>query len=428
MPTAPLLSPMAPDSTRQDRWFWGIFICCSLLTILAMYQAEYPPMVDLPQHAAQIALWKEFGNPALDIGSQYEVNWFTPYVLAYGLTILLTSFLSVLESLRLVIIVSLIAFPLSLVFLFRATGQNQWLSLLGFSLAFGTSFYWGFFNFLVALPIGMLFLAQVFSTPERLRFRDFLILSGYGIAAFFGHMYVWMFNCGLLLPCIAIRTRSLRSVLIAAASILPSATLMLLWMPRFLHGEGQFVSTGPAFEFPGMTDISIRLMQLSLHCFVHLSMFLRIAVCFLLLLIFISVRLRPHARIEFHIPWIVSALGYLFMPIKFHGVELVASRFSVFFHATFLMAWHPDPSPVPNGRRWRPLLAILVLFWLCVVNWQFHHFAKEESGFDEAVSGTAPGKKVLGLIFQSWSRFVPGSPFLHFAAWNQVYKGGMIGF
>src|SRR5262249_1853177 len=48
--------------------------------------------------------------------------------------------------------------------------------------------------------------------------------------------------------------------------------------------------------------------------------------------------------------------------------------------------------------------------------------------FDLALDQIPPGKRVIGLIFDSASPVVNRSPYLHFASYYQVKKGGMVMF
>ncbi len=76
------------------------------------------PIVDLPEHAAQVALLFQLGDPAFPFAGQYELNLFTPYLLAYLLAAFFALLLPVglalkatLSAIALVLGVGPVAFP-----------------------------------------------------------------------------------------------------------------------------------------------------------------------------------------------------------------------------------------------------------------------------------------------------------------------------
>jgi hypothetical protein len=75
--------------------FWGCFAVCAAAAMIPIWSVKYLPMVDLPQHAAQISMWKHYDDPAFGFAEQVEFNILTPYLLAYCLARLLSTVLSV---------------------------------------------------------------------------------------------------------------------------------------------------------------------------------------------------------------------------------------------------------------------------------------------------------------------------------------------
>jgi hypothetical protein len=56
-----------------------------VLSIVPLWLTHYLPMVDLPGHAALMTSLRELaqGNPLFT--AEFQSNWFTPYLLGYGL-------------------------------------------------------------------------------------------------------------------------------------------------------------------------------------------------------------------------------------------------------------------------------------------------------------------------------------------------------
>lgn len=100
----------------------------------------------------------------------FEVNWFTPYLLGYLIARAFAVVLSVHAAIKATVFVSVIVLPLAMRELLRRVGGDPRLSLLGFPLAFGYSFYWGFLNFSLAIAIGIVHVAigtAVLQRPDR---------------------------------------------------------------------------------------------------------------------------------------------------------------------------------------------------------------------------------------------------------------------
>ncbi len=110
------------------------------------------PLVDLPQHALQLANWLRLDahDPAV---SDLELNFRTPYLLGYPVARALAGFLPILTALKLTFWASIALQALTLRKLCERLGHDPWLGLLGFPLGLGYSFCFGFVAFCAALPL-----------------------------------------------------------------------------------------------------------------------------------------------------------------------------------------------------------------------------------------------------------------------------------
>jgi hypothetical protein len=70
---------------------WGLLLIASALAAIPVWLSTYPPMTDLPQHAAQVALLRNLHNPAFRFSGLFWINWFTPYLLSDLLLYAITS-------------------------------------------------------------------------------------------------------------------------------------------------------------------------------------------------------------------------------------------------------------------------------------------------------------------------------------------------
>src|SRR5579871_3959121 len=97
--------------------------------------AHRPPLIDLPQHAGQVALFRDLLGGASLWAHDLYLNFFTPYLTAYGLAAFLSNFVSTLASLKIVLSLGYVLFVAACVALrrqFAGDPRLDWLFLPGF--------------------------------------------------------------------------------------------------------------------------------------------------------------------------------------------------------------------------------------------------------------------------------------------------------
>ncbi|MGC2048937.1 MAG: hypothetical protein WA635_10040, partial [Gallionella sp.] len=91
----------------------NLFLLACLLCGLPVWLPDFPPMVDLPQHAAQVSLFLNLGNPDFPFSDQFRLNLFTPGLLGYVLVAAVAPLLGIVAASKLMIWLALAAFALS---------------------------------------------------------------------------------------------------------------------------------------------------------------------------------------------------------------------------------------------------------------------------------------------------------------------------
>ena len=120
--------------------------------------APRPPMTDLAQHAGQVALIHELLTGTSPWADVFRLNFFTPYLLGYGVALALSFFMPVAVTLKVTLSLAYVAFVFALVKLrqrFSADPRLDWFFLLSF---FGPAYAWGFLTFLTAAPVAIFFI------------------------------------------------------------------------------------------------------------------------------------------------------------------------------------------------------------------------------------------------------------------------------
>lgn len=112
---------------------------------------QYVPLVDLPSHAAQVALWRAYADHP-ELQERYLLQLTSPYVGFYFVWRGLTALgLSIENAGRLMTIACLIGIPAGLMSLLAARGRPRAWALLAFPFVFSWSFAWGFLPFCFAV-------------------------------------------------------------------------------------------------------------------------------------------------------------------------------------------------------------------------------------------------------------------------------------
>src|SRR5262245_11884810 len=137
---------------RFDLRLLSLAVALAATVAWVLFHFEYLPMVDLPQHVAALSEWVHLDDPRYGFADQFEINWWTPYLLSYLLARPFVLLLGVAGALKLVVLLSVLGTMAAYWLLLRTAGQDEWLCLLGLPLSFGFSFYFGFTNFLLGTP------------------------------------------------------------------------------------------------------------------------------------------------------------------------------------------------------------------------------------------------------------------------------------
>jgi hypothetical protein len=419
--TPPADAPLEPP---RD-YFLPAFVVCALVALVPLWSATYLPMTDLPQHAAQIFFWQHHDDPAYDLAARTEFQWFTPYLLGYALWRLLAFVLPIPVGAQVLASVAVLAWPLAFLVWFRRTGQtDRWWALLGFPLAYSFSFYFGFLNYLLALPLSLLALASGWRYAQAPDARGGWLLVLWGAVLFAAHGLTLGFVLPILASLILLQAPDVRAGL---RRLWPLACWLLLiaaYAVAYLRmcEQQQWVDTREHHW-----DLSwIRLVFLP-HMLIGFPQDWLGASWVLAAALTAGYVLRPVRSLSAWTPAAWALGAFLLGPDTALGTNLLCYRFAAFLPPFALAGLREAGSPA-RTRVVRVVLVALTLFWLGVLSVRFRGFEEEARAFAPVLQRLPPQKKVLPLIFDSTSAHVSGLPYLHFATWYEVEKGGRAGF
>lgn len=356
-------------------------------------------MADLPEHLAQVAIWKRFADACHDFASLYELHYATPYLLGYALIRLLATVCTVTTAATLVVWMAILALPLSVRVLLLRAGADPWLSLLAFPLAYGYAFYWGFLNFLIAIPIAVIHVALLFDRrPWAQTILGVLLMASHGLLFAFAAAVTLGF---------AIVKRSWRT----AATILPGALLMAAFLLSRTTTERTVTwKPGPS----RLTDFSSVLFANAWEpagLALLGAMIVAIAVA--------GPRLsRDPTR---WIPGVVAVLSYLALPFGMSGTAYVYPRFAIFVAIGALLF-----VDVRTRAISRVLIVVIAIVWCSVTAARFHRFDAEARELDPLIERIPPARRVAQMNVHAFSDHVPGPVYWHAGAYYQVRRGGIV--
>jgi hypothetical protein len=384
---------------------------------------KFPPIVDLPQHAAQVRL---FGEAVGDPASPYKIQWATPYSLVY--TVLGASWLifGAENAGRLGMLLVVLLSVAMLHLLAARAKQPAAMAVLASVLFFSHILYWGFYPFAFGW---LVFLAYVIllQTNIRGRRREALSFLAIWAALYFAHILWFLVAVGWLGLRYLLVERDLKRDLVRGVGAIPFLVLGALWYPtlaaygfesRAIWATMPFQRLLPAWlsdaVFGGLRGALEPVFFGGMCAWALLAWFLSrrgragkgnrelLLLGGLLLLLALVLPEKQTHTIRFSQRWAPPALAFLLLGLPSVRVR---SRFLV----------------------WPAVAAATVFFALTSVSWVAFE-RQEMSGLRESLAALPPRPRLIGLCPLKESPIARGWPFVQVFAYGQVYRGGELNF
>ncbi|VXA95921.1 conserved membrane hypothetical protein [Burkholderia sp. 8Y] len=442
-------SSAGPSLSRSgsfiDRLPRALFIVAVLYGAVLFWIAPRPPLADLPQHAGQVMLLHDLLEHASPWTDQLRINLFTPYLIGYGLALPLTYVMAVSAAIKLILTLAYFGFVASCIAFRKDLNGDPRLDILFVPGFFGFAFGWGFYTFLVAAPVGMLFLRLVHRYAAAPSLSKGVVVSVAGTALFFCHGLVFLFACATGVCFVLVKQRRVGSMLCALAPFVPLGLLCIahaMWShasdPVLNHG----IQNVTAFEW-GWTDrVSKRLISLPVFVWSlskdgarYLPVVALMAAAPWLWRDRIN---RDRAAI---VPMIVVVFIWMLVPSTAAGTAFLYQRFGVFLLPAYALMFVAAEPAHWDARRAMSASALtrvrdvglqLAMIAGCLVFFtdqsiRLHRFAAENAGLEQLLSQTEPGQRALNLVFDPESAAY-GSPaaYMHQALWYQAEERGFV--
>jgi hypothetical protein len=413
--------------------------CRDVLYAGAMaWLAPHPPMADLPQHAGQIVLLRDLllGQSAWE--SLLRINYFTPYLIGYGLALPLTFVMPIAAALKLLLMLAFYAFVFCCMLLrrhFRADERLDWLFIPGF---FGFAYAWGFFTFLVAAPLGLLFVLLADRYARHPTTAGGARLGAVGAILFFSHGLVFVFACGIGVALLLVRSKRWQSTF---STLFPYAPLAVLSATYALvsHSAETGLENGLTSTLWGAWESRLNVLGAVFGTAwydAHDALFVAVGgIIMLWAPRLLGSRLNRDAPWVF-VPMAAMLLVWLAAPNYAMKTSFIYHRFALFilpFYA--LMFRRPVSSSVGNeSSGMQPQVCQILLATIC---WLFLagqtdrlvRFAQEDKDFEMARAAVEPGQRALSLVLDCNSTAARSAiGYLHHPSWYQAENGGFVDF
>jgi hypothetical protein len=395
-----------------------------------IWLSHRPPMTDLPQHAAQVALWHDLllgQSPWVEL---FRINLLTPYLTGYTLALLLSFVVSAVTAVKLVLTAAFVAFVVSCVQLRRDFGADKrldWLMIPGF---FGFSYDWGFYSFLVAAPIGVHFIrrANQHACAANVRqgdVRQAAMLIALGVLLLFSHGLMFLF-AGLVGGVLLLaNASSVRAFVRGAAAYAVLAVLCIAFVVASRSNVAPADATTldwvySLFERPLVSLVSVQ--STNALVFAPLTLAMMIAP--------VVLGLSWSWRAALPLAVVVALL--LAFPATFYDTFHVFQRFAMFLLPFLALAYSAHTRPMHPGRT---LLGCAMLVIPCGLSLAIHAyrtlgFAHEMSGFEVVLAAAEPGRRAASVTRANMASVATGQTALalYQPAWYQADKHGLVEF
>lgn len=428
-------------AARWTRLAKFAFVVTAAYAGTLFWLAPHPPMADLPQHAGQVALLRDLLLERSPWQSLLRINYFTPYWIGYGPASMLSLLMPVAAALKLMLTLAYYAFVICCVLLrrhFQGDERLDWLFIPGF---FGMVYVWGFFTFLVAAPLGLLFILLADRYAVQPTAANGIRLAVLGLVLFFSHGLVFIFASSIGLGLLAVRLGFQQRPLLVA--LLPYVPLLALGTVYAAAGKNAEAAMDAFFPAGIVWRWDRSRFWLPNHLFGGYDLrgviFAAIASVFMMwsprLLGSPLNRRNPAA----FVPMATVLLVWLAVPHYAMKTSLLFERFALFVLPLYAMMFGRPTAPrrLADGRTFdglqsrvcQALLALLCWVFLGAQTQGLFRFAQESEDFDTVRLAAEPGQRALGMVFDTNSAAARNPwAYLNYPLWYQAENGGLVDF
>ncbi len=366
-------------------------------------------MLDIPLHGNQIAtLLRLLSGTELN-ASSLEINWFTPYWLGYASVALLGLCMPILTAIKIILSLTVIATPWLAARLRELVSNDNSRDWLFLPVIYSFSFQAGLFNFIVGIPLILLFLRKsilYFQTAE-VNFRTKFTIVFLSHILFFTHILSLAFSLLIALSIgiflsedvkKSIKNRSLKFInkqfFLHLLPFFSSFPIIICWLfhvkPHLFH----------LYNFQNSIPILIinlyrfLIMLSSATGFIY---FYKMGIVYAIILLFL-----PNSKILRNwraLPFAITVLILLFVPTGSNGGNFIAERFNVFIFIFYVFSFDfSRMNEILTYTQRSLLFAFASFFVLMTTTYKTLQFDKETQGLKNIIAKMEPHHSVAAII------------------------------
>lgn len=406
-----------------------------------LFSATYPPITDLPFHAAQTSALRHWLDDSYGFRAQFDLRPLAvPYLSSYVLGALFMLVLPATTAVKLATGVMLLLLPAGLATLAWGMRKSPIIGLYGVPLAWGHLTHWGFINFVGALGLFALCLGLALRTLDKPSRRTQIGLAAALVAVFFTHVFRYPFAVAGALGAALVTWpvhRRLRPILLPLVPSLALFTIFWFVRPQEISGSvgpldvhaERWAELVPA-AVDGFTDPA-EMAAFTRHVWIVAGAFVPTLVLWVLRLRTETTESRRFASLSTLAP-LGSALVFLFLfltlPMEIGSWWYVYPREATAALFVVLGVLPDAPAGLVGRASLVGALSISSLGVSAVVARNYAAFEETTRAFDATIAEIPKAPRLLYLIFDHEGSTRTTTPYIHLPAWVQADRGGWLSF
>ena len=382
----------------QKILFWVLI----LIALIFLLYPTYLPMVDLPQHAAQVSALDDLlknKSPWKDI---IFIHWDTPYLTMYLVWLGIYQLTDIVMSAKIVVVLEFVFYLYAIRQVRRAFGVDRLFEFVALTCFFGYSFQWGFIGYISGIPVGFLFLVVNKKWTETHQNKYLWQITLLGIWCYGSHVLPYAFFCFLsyayFLTTFKQHTWKQRGLFTLPYLLFASILLRYLMMPDPAPLEGYFperlIQDSMVYKMDSIWYAPWDMFNDEWYILAYKTLYFA---PFLL-----GYRLRK--EVERYVLFLGTLLIYFVLPRTGFNTFYIYIRFAIFIPIFYYLLWEPKPL----NQKWKYNLAQItcVAVGCSMISLMFKlgsnhiYFNQSETMRDsqKMLAYMQPEKRVLGMF------------------------------
>ncbi len=386
-----------------------LFLVGCLLSAVPIWLSTYPPMLDIPLHANQVATFLRLLSDTELLTPLLKIEWLTPYWTGYASVALLGLFMPIVTAIKIVLSVVVVAIPWFASRLRALVSNDNSLDWLFIPVAYSFSFQYGLLNFMVGIPIVLIFLREtiLYFSSSALHVKKAILLTFLSYLLFLTHIFVLAFALIIAFPIGIALSENIKKSLIKRSldnltkqdflKLLPffsSLPIIFLW---FSHVETSLFHLYNFQPSASIWLVNVYRFLIMLSSATGLMFFYKIGAIYAMGLFFLSgAKILRNWRA---LPFIITILILLIVPTGSSGGNFIAERFNVFIFIFYVFSFDfSRMNAVLNYHKRVILFASISFLVLLTTAYKTIQFDRETIGLKNSFMKMEPHRSVATII------------------------------